>query len=118
MSLIMSQFAGLTSHSQGVTIITNLRISMTNTNLWADFTVWVTYTLDETLPTQIPPTKWHRAKEDVERKRNTDGTPPLLPSPVNSLYLACAEKAAETGYIGKAYEQPPKKRVIYSTKYG
>ena len=91
---------------------------MTNTNLWADFTVRVTYTLDETLPIQITPKKWHRAKGDVERKRNTAGISPLLPSVVNPLYLACAEKTAETGHIGKPYEQPPKKRAIYPAKYG
>lgn len=100
-------------------MITNLRMNMTNTNVWSDFTLWATHSLNKTLPTQmVPPTKWHRAKEDIERKRNMAGTPPLLPSAVNPLYLACAEKAAETGYIGKAYEQPPKKRAIYSAKYG
>ena len=61
----------MTSHDQGVTIITNFRISMTNTNLWADFTVRVTYTLDETLPIQIHPTKWHRAYEQAPKKRVT-----------------------------------------------
>gem|GEM_PF-5522365 len=80
-------------------------MNMTDANLRSDFTIRVIYTLDKTLPTQmVPRTKWHRAKEDVQRKQNMTGTWPLLPSPVNTLCLACAEKAIETGYIGKAYE--------------